>query len=195
MYHATKDTFKEKLAGVARAPLPLLHLGADGWTSKISKDKFLGVRATFVLDGFKGFASCLLAVKHFRPDKQATAGQQSSDVQLAYIKQVLDEYTDCGASTRHVAGSTSDAGPDIRRLCDKLLPGAWDWCICHLINAALADACGTSQDPKKSKNPQTRTIIHKMRKVIESLVSNDQLDLSRTMSWCVHANTFTYSAL
>jgi hypothetical protein len=69
----------------------------------------------------------------------------------------------------HVAGATSDAGPDIRRLCDKKLPGSWDWCICHLINAALADAFGTSADPQKSKNKECRGVVHTV-KVLENLV-------------------------
>jgi hypothetical protein len=83
--------------------------------------------------------------------------------------QVLDEYG--GLRTDAVAGSTSDAGSDIKRLCDTLLPGEWDWCMCHLINAALADAMGSSQDPKKSKNKEARAAIAKVKKVIESLVS------------------------
>lgn len=82
---------------------------------------------------------------------------------------MLDEYGELTLTA--IAGSTSDSGSDIKRLCDTLLPGDWDWCISHLINAALADAFGTHLDKQKSKNKPTREVIMSMRKVIEHMVS------------------------
>jgi hypothetical protein len=88
MYHATKNVFNKDLSlTVEAAPLPVMHMGADGWTSKISKGKFLGVRVSYVNVAWQ-LKSHLLAVTLFRPDQQATKGQQLSDVQLTYVKQV-----------------------------------------------------------------------------------------------------------
>jgi hypothetical protein len=88
MYQATKGVFKDQLQQeAAAAALPLLHAGADGWTSKISKAKFLGVRVQYVTADWR-LATNLLSVKQFRPAQTVTALQQLSDVQHVYFQQV-----------------------------------------------------------------------------------------------------------
>ena len=35
----------------------------------------------------------------------------------------------------------------------------WDWCTCHLTDKAAENTFGTSPDPQKSKNKETRDIL------------------------------------
>ena len=49
---------------------------------------------------------------------------------------MLEEY---GLDTTLLFSATSDAGSDVKPLCDVLLPGLWEWCVCHMVNCVLVE--------------------------------------------------------
>lgn len=53
-----------------------------------------------------------------------------------YLTSVLKEY---GLNMSTLFSATSDAGSDVKRLCQVLLPWLWGWCLCHMINCALVE--------------------------------------------------------
>lgn len=59
-----------------------------------------------------------------------------SDLLQDYLESVLKEY-DLDVSM--LFSATSDAGSDVKRLCDILLPGLWEWCVCHMLNCTLVE--------------------------------------------------------
>lgn len=66
-----------------------------------------------------------------------------------------------------VFGSVSDSESDIKRCCQTLLSGEWEWCIAHMLNAVLVEAFGTSAKVQNCKNPGSRNVIAEVKKVIE----------------------------
>ena len=144
--------------------LPSFHLNVDLWTAKSSHLKYIGVRIFFVDQHFN-FATYLLAVRAYQPSTAlADMVNRSSDILLLWVRGVLQEYN---LREKDLASSTTDAGSDIKRLCDVLLPCPWDWCMSHLLNVALVEAFGTSLHPDESGNPQVRALISRVKRVIE----------------------------
>ena len=84
---------------------PFFHLNADLWTSKVTGEKFLGVRVFWKIG--KTFKTVLLVVTSYNPPK--VEGKEASEWLLEYIVQVLRWY---GIRTIDLSGTTSDAGPD-----------------------------------------------------------------------------------
>lgn len=94
-----------------------------------------GVRLFYVDRSWK-LKSRLIAVRQFNPTPEMLEGNRLSALLEKYLKSVLDEY---GLDVSMVFSATSDAGSDVKRLCDILLPGLWEWCICHMLNCALVE--------------------------------------------------------
>lgn len=143
--------------------IPFFHLNVDLWTCVATKDKYLGVRVYFVDENFV-YRSLLLACKVFKPASVIRSQERLSDILKSWVFDVLEEFH---LSQKDLMSSTTDAGSDIRRLCDVLLPSAWEWCIPHLLNCALAEAFGTALDAASSKNHQARAAIIAAKKVVE----------------------------
>jgi hypothetical protein len=144
------------------------HLNLDLWTSKVSKQKFLGARVFYVNQDFTP-ESRLLGVKLFDPPHDLVrfrnGRRRLSDLLLLWLKMMLGEYH---IQLSDFRSSTSDSGPDVKRLLSKLMPdSSWDWCIPHLINRAFTDAFGASVDVQASKNVECRELITKLKKQIQ----------------------------
>ena len=92
----------------------------------------------FYVDRDWQLRSRLLAVRQFNPTTEMLESNRLSEVLEKYLKSVLVEY-DLDVSM--LFSATSDAGSDVKRLCDILLPGLWEWCICHMLNCALVEVC------------------------------------------------------
>jgi hypothetical protein len=76
-----------------------------------------GVRITFMTKTWK-LLSRLLCVRRFRPTDALLGTAKLSDNLFTYFKAVL---ADNGLDvSKHMLGSTTDAGPDVRRMCETL---------------------------------------------------------------------------
>ena len=80
--------------------------------------------------------SRLIAVRQFNPTKDLLTDNRLSGLLEKYLESVLEEY---GLDTTLLFSATSDAGSDVKRLCKVLLPGLWEWCVCHMINCVLVE--------------------------------------------------------
>ncbi|CAM9751414.1 unnamed protein product, partial [Phaeothamnion confervicola] len=154
------------------SPVPLLHIFVDFWTSKISNEKYIGIRVIYVNVKFET-VSALLGVRYFAPDSDVVdQAAFASDTQLQWVVAVLAEH---GLQLKHLAGSTSDSGSDIKHMCSVLLGVPWSWCLCHVINCALVEGMGTALDKSKSKNKPMRGLLTKVRKLAEHLSKSSRL--------------------
>jgi hypothetical protein len=96
-----------------RTVIPLVHLNADLWTSKVSHQKFLGVHI-FWKTG-PDLKTTLIVVTLYAPPK--VEDKQESEWLFEYVLVVLKWYA---VEPRHVKGSTSDAGSDFKKSFNKL---------------------------------------------------------------------------
>lgn len=94
-----------------------------------------GIRL-FYVDRNWQLKSRLLAVRQFNPTTEMIQSTRLSDLLQEYLKSVLEEY---GLDVSMIFSATSDSGSDVKRLCDVLLPGLWEWCVCHMLNCALVE--------------------------------------------------------
>lgn len=94
-----------------------------------------GIRL-FYIDRSWVLRSRLIAVRQFNPTKELLESNRLSGLLEEYLKSVLEEY---GLDTTLLFSATSDAGSGVKRLCKVLLPGLWEWCVCHMINCALVE--------------------------------------------------------
>ncbi len=169
IYTAAKGATVECLANARTAlgdALPLFHLNIDRWKSTSSHAKYIGVRV-FFSDGNFNFVSKLLAVRAFQPSSALLAeAPRMAEVLRLWIRGVLSEY---GLTEANLASTTTEAGSDIKRLCDVLLPCPWDWCTAHMLDCALVEAFGTSLSRDQSGNPDARAVMVRVKKVIETV--------------------------
>ncbi len=100
-----------------------IHLGVDPWTSYVCKQRFVDVRANNVSKTWKK-TSALLAVRPFWLSSKAMDLNQASNLIHAFVRDFLSKHKI--SETEHIAGCTSAAGSDIRRLCSHLIPAPWD---------------------------------------------------------------------
>ncbi|CAN0560022.1 unnamed protein product [Laminaria digitata] len=133
-YAATASRFKTEMAAEVGG-VPLLHLNLDLWVDKFSSLKYMGVRL-FYVDRNWELKSRRLAVRQFNPTTEMLESDRLSALLEKYLKSVLEEF---GLNTSLLFSATSDAGSDVKRLCKVLLPGLWEWCVCHMINCALVE--------------------------------------------------------
>ena len=94
-----------------------------------------GIRL-FYIDRNWVLRSRLIAVRQFNPTKELIESRRLSAFLEKYLESVLEEY---GLDATLLFSATSDAGSDVKRLCNMLLPGLWEWCVCHMINCALVE--------------------------------------------------------
>ncbi|CAM9895380.1 unnamed protein product [Scytosiphon promiscuus] len=164
MYAATASRFKKEMASEVGG-MRLLHLNLDLWVDKFSSLKYIGIRL-FYVDRQWQLKSRLIAVRQFNPSQELLSDNRLSDLLELYLESVLEEY---GLDTTLLFSATSDAGSDVKRLCKVLLPGLWEWCVCHMINCSLVEAFGTHVDPAKSHNPAARKVVMTVKKVVEHI--------------------------
>lgn len=166
MYIAVRQSLCSALQDAKRAAggRACFHLNVDLWTSKVSGEKYMGLRL-FYIDANFNYSSSLLAVTPFNPSSALRADEvRLSNILLKWVRGVLEEFH---LSLSDLVSATTDGGSDIRRLGTQLLGCPWEWCIPHFLNCALVDAFGTSLDPAKSKNALARAVIVRAKKVVE----------------------------
>ena len=95
----------------------------------------LGIRVFYVTRKWE-LRSRLLAVRQFNPDAEKLKSTRLSGILEEYLKTVLSEFQ---LSVSNLFSATTDSGSDVKRLCDVLLPGLWEWCVCHMLNCALVE--------------------------------------------------------
>jgi hypothetical protein len=115
-----------------------------------------------------------LAVRRFCPSAAERDGTQLSDTLMQWASCVMSEFEI--DMNRDILTSCSDSGSDVKRTLVTLVSAWWEWCLSHLTHLALTDAFGTHIDPAKSKHPEARRFISKIRKVIESINKSEHLN-------------------
>ena len=113
----------------------LSHLYDVHWFLLSPKPPAPGIRL-FYIDRNWVLRSRLIAVRQFNPTRELLDANRLSALLEKYLESVLEEY---GLDTTLLFSATSDAGNDVKRLCDVLLPGLWEWCVCHMVNCALVE--------------------------------------------------------
>ncbi|KAI9908451.1 hypothetical protein PsorP6_004599 [Peronosclerospora sorghi] len=91
--------------------IPVIHLNLDLWTSKVSKEKYVGVRIYFI-DIYWGLNSYILAINPFAPSSDVIKGNRFSEILQMWLRDILAEF---GIRITDIAGSTSDGGSDVQR--------------------------------------------------------------------------------
>ncbi|KAI0560973.1 hypothetical protein FGB62_95g0103 [Gracilaria domingensis] len=166
MYASTTTAFEAEFSKVVRkARIPFFHYNVDLWTSHMSREKFCGLGVYFIDTEWK-MKSFLLAVRQFNPSITLASSGQLSDILHLWVHKIFIEFD---LDSKYLFSSTSDSGSDIRRLCSKLLPGYWDWCLRHLLNCVLVDAFGTSLKSEGVRNTTCRGLLKDVKKIIEHL--------------------------
>lgn len=94
-----------------------------------------GIRL-FYIDRSWRIKSRLLAVRQFNPTTETLESGRLSELLESYLESVLEEYD---LNVSNIFSATSDAGSDVKRLCNVLLPGLWEWCVCHMLNCSLVE--------------------------------------------------------
>jgi hypothetical protein len=114
------------------ALLPPFHINADLWTTKVTGEKFLGVRVFWKIG--KVLKSVLLAVTAYNPPKIEDKG--AFEWLLEYIVAVLKWY---GIGAAHVSGARSDAGPDCKKAFNVWahIQHGWTWLWCVTLHANM----------------------------------------------------------
>ena len=102
------------------ALLPPFNINADLWTTKVTGEKFLGLRVFWKIG--RELKSVLLAVTAYNPPK--IDEKTVSEWFLELIVAVLTWY---GIRAAHVSGATSDAGPDCKKAFNVLARMQHDW--------------------------------------------------------------------
>jgi hypothetical protein len=173
-----------------RAVLAFLHLNADLWTSKVSHQKFLGVRV-FWKSGPE-LKTALLAVTLYAPPK----GQDkaASEWLLEYVLAVLKWY---GVEPSHVNGATSDAGSDCKKVFHKLARKhgwMWLWCFPHTMHCVLVFPSGNFTRLKGTPIALSPSSIHIKICLLWSMVSSIYSKLAmRTFDVYVNILKYMYS--
>lgn len=114
---------------------------SSGWRSTLvrcaprSRPAIPGIRV-FYIDRNWQLKSRLLAVRQFNPSSQLLEDDRLSALLLSYLGEVLEEF---GLSVEHLFSATTSSGCGFKRLCEVLLPGLWEWCMCSLVNDALSE--------------------------------------------------------
>ncbi len=152
--------------------IPFISLSIDLIQMEVQNKKLIGVRVSYIHNG--QMKSWNLAVRAFNPTlEEMEGGKTASELILRWCRVILHEYNI--SMETQVLTSCTDSGSDIKRAMEVLIPTMREWCISHLTHLALADAFGSSLDPKKSKNFDVRLIITKCRKIIEKVNKSKRL--------------------
>ena len=87
-----------------------------------------------------------LAIRGFQPSFDDRNSLKLSDLLYGWTKDILNDYE---LSPGNVLNATTDGGSNPKRLIERKLCVAREWCLPHFIHLAVQDAFGVSA---KSKN-------------------------------------------
>ena len=112
IYIATGTRSAYALAmSVRECPFPVLHLNLDLWTCRITHEKYIEIRR-FSVEVSWEMRSLLLAVSGFRPAPTMSSSRISEPLKL-WCEKIFNNFT---IDRNKLCSSTSDAGPDVKRL-------------------------------------------------------------------------------
>lgn len=149
--------------------LPGFGGNLDLWKSKVSNDKYIGVRLYFI-DELWEYVTENIAVKLYKPSATVRGEEAASKLVLAFYEAVLDEV---GLDLTDLCANTADSGPDVKRALNVLAERPYVWCNAHLVNCALLESFGVTKEKDKSKNKPVRALFKIMRSTIENVNKSD----------------------
>eukprot|EP00047_Mylnosiga_fluctuans_P021136 m.100911 g.100911 ORF g.100911 m.100911 type:complete len:634 (-) comp8767_c0_seq2:2005-3906(-) len=176
LYQATKETMRTEIAHAQKASkaLPMFHLNVELWTSKITSNKYLAIRISYVNPQFQ-YKSHILAVREHNPPQVLVRNvEHASDILLIWVSGVLSEFN---LAPIDLLSSTTDArSDDVFHLCSEAIPATnraehktyWDLCLPHILNRALAGAFGINEGGR-SLNPEARAILKRVQVIVQAI--------------------------
>ena len=112
--------------------VPFINVVIDGWKSKTSGNKYVGVRIYFVNE-LGIMVTKLLSVRQFDPTILQRSSLQLSKIYHHWMVWVLEEF----GILDKVYTAVSDAGSDMKKCLQTFASLQWSWCIFHGLNAAV----------------------------------------------------------
>lgn len=94
-----------------------------------------GVRIFYVTKSWE-LRNRLLAVRQFNPTREVLQSNRLPGILQRYLGAVLDEYN---IKMDSLFSATSDGDRHVMRLCDELLPGLSERCVCHIVGDSIAE--------------------------------------------------------
>ncbi|POM71499.1 Hypothetical protein PHPALM_11928, partial [Phytophthora palmivora] len=91
---------------------------------------------------------------------------------LTWIIEILQNF---GLNLASVYGSTTDAGPDVKRMMSSGLCLKWVWCVSRLTNTATKTAFGITLQRSAPKNLELTDMTSRIAKTIYAIRSNDSM--------------------
>ena len=172
IYHSLKQQMKKRLKkDLESATIPLLHLLFDEWWCKQLCQRFIAVRVRYV-DGEFNMVTLLLSVRLYDRSKVDEDLGTASQILHEWTKGILHEF---GLSISQVYSATTDAGPDVRCMADKLMQVKWEWCVPHMLCKAVQEACGLMRSQRSGSEQQCiRQIIRTSNRVIDGIRNSNQ---------------------
>lgn len=164
LYAATKEALKQELAGVTSRPTPTLSISIDIWEDKFCAKKFLGLRVRWIDDNWMP-QSRLVSLRGFAPCSELQDEFRLSRLLYMWVEACLAEI---GLAKHHFVGASTDSGSDVKRCttADDCMGLPREWCGNHLINRALVESLGFSEQVGEGSNESARGVIMEVRKVI-----------------------------
>lgn len=123
---------------IENTDLPIINLAVYEWMCKLLRQRFIAVRIRYVDSEFE-LVSILLSLRHFDRTTESESMMTSLGILHDWVKSVLNEF---GISTPDIFSATTDAGSDVRNMCESFMGVEWEWCLPHLSTNAIKEACG-----------------------------------------------------
>ena len=98
----------------------------------------------------------------------------ASDLLYDWVKSCLSEFK---ISERDIFAVVTDSGSDVKRCAthEACLNKPWEWCGPHLLNRALVEGVGYTEDKKDSQNLDGRKLIFEMRNTIMKIKKSENV--------------------
>ena len=153
--------------------LAFLCLNLDLYQSKLSGDKYVGLRVSW------SWASMLfsrnLSMRCYNPTfaERTDTTQTATELLYNWSMGVLAEFG-INEKTDILTGS-GDGGSDVKRLMEKEMIAKREWCVSHLLNLGMVDAFGTNIHNTQCKNREARVLFKLIRKMVETVNKSNAL--------------------
>lgn len=145
-----------------------MHLVVHEWYGKQLRQRYIAVKVRFIDAEFE-MVSVVLSIRHFDRSMASDELTRASEGLLDWVKGVLKEYN---IDISQVYSATTDAGSDVRYMCETLMGVEWEWCIPHLLTNAIKESCGMMRSQANMTETFVRYIIDSISEVITKITAS-----------------------
>ena len=171
LYVSLKNIISRKIRiCVEDSILPVLHLMIDEWKCKQLKQRFIAIRIGLVDANFEKHSFCL-SVRLYDKNQVDNDVKTAAEILLHWLSGVLQEF---GIKRSMIYSATSDAGPEVRCMLNKLMGLPWEWCSAHLLTNAVKEACGQLHSQKKHGTyAEIRAVVSSINRLIAKIENSE----------------------